>query len=620
MLYQNNSVKLQKIYKMDTLDKEVSLAQETADEVVGTNNDDGVANDGIESTPGGDGHISTVSFASQLGGDSNTPNGTLDQQSKLTTLDSDGDTESKVFAKPIKKAVKTDYNTEESHTLDQSSSNKREKKMKRLSSSVEHVDLEYSLGSLDSPPTSSYKRQIEPPSSTGSAKKKKISPVPPPSKSLSEALANPKFWQESASVSENNIASASFDVADEEGGSSPLSGAEDVEDGPLVGDNTAVCNRDVAQRRLSDEEKRSIGEAEDIMRAAALAAQAESPDNNGDDSNSKGKSAEKGTSEEDMNDFDRHVKSDTKDTGDDDLDSNVSSASSLVESYLAEEEYSRPLRPAPPSTPAASKDSLTPLPYQSSLVRGKLSTSKLMCSDDISVNDKSETSSPLKDIPPPPTYSSADEDDKTPPAGRKGNRSRLKQRYHTKKESNISPSGAATEPRRGGGGDHAGKPKPTTKSDFDKWDVGDRYQLKRMLGRGSYGEVAQAVDLKHQKEETQSPSKKTNSSTYVAVKKISKAFDSEVDAIRLYREMHILRKLKGHACVIRLLNIVQPRSSDLSQFNDLYLVFEYVDTDLYKLIMSPQYLTTEHIQTFLFQMLAGLKYIHSSSGKFDIMI
>ena len=607
---------------MDTQDKEVSLAQETADEmvVVGTNNnsDDGVANDD-ESMPKDGGHISTVTFASRLGGDSNTPNSSLDQP-KLTS-DSDGDTQSKVFAKPIKKTVKTDNSTEEKHTLDQSLSNKREMKMKRLSSSVEHVDLEYSLGSLDSPPTSSHKRQIEPPSSTGSVKKKRLSPVPPPSKSLSEALANPKFWQESASVSENNIASASFDVADEEGGSSPLSGAEeDIEDGPLVGDNTDVCNRNLAQRRLSDEEKRSIGEAEDIMRAAALAAQAETPDNIGGDSNSKGKTAEKGTSEEDMNDFDRHVKSDTKDTGDDDLDSNVSSASSLVESYLAEEEYSRPLPPAPPSTPAASKDSLTPLPYQSSLARGKLSTSKLMCSDDSLVNDKSETSSPLKDIPPPPAYSSADEDDKTPPAGGKGNRSRLKQRYHTKNESNISPSGAATEPRRGGGGDHAGKPKPTTKSDFDKWDVGDRYQLKRMLGRGSYGEVAQAVDLRHQKEETQSPSKKTDTSTYVAVKKISKAFDSEVDAIRLYREMHILRKLKGHACVIQLLNIVQPRSSDLSQFNDLYLVFEYVDTDLYKLIMSPQYLTTEHIQTFLFQMLVGLKYIHSSSGKFDIMI
>jgi serine/threonine protein kinase len=37
------------------------------------------------------------------------------------------------------------------------------------------------------------------------------------------------------------------------------------------------------------------------------------------------------------------------------------------------------------------------------------------------------------------------------------------------------------------------------------------------------------------------------------------------------------------------------------------------DTDLHKLILSPQYLTTAHIQTFLYQMLAGLKYIHSCS-------
>ena len=43
------------------------------------------------------------------------------------------------------------------------------------------------------------------------------------------------------------------------------------------------------------------------------------------------------------------------------------------------------------------------------------------------------------------------------------------------------------------------------------------------------------------------------------------------------------------------------------------LFYADVDTDLYKLIMSPQYLTTEHIQTFLYQMLIGLKYIHSFS-------
>jgi mitogen-activated protein kinase 1/3 len=38
-----------------------------------------------------------------------------------------------------------------------------------------------------------------------------------------------------------------------------------------------------------------------------------------------------------------------------------------------------------------------------------------------------------------------------------------------------------------------------------------------------------------------------------------------------------------------------------------------VDTDLHKLILSPQYLTEAHIKTFLHQLLLGLKYIHSAS-------
>lgn len=41
-------------------------------------------------------------------------------------------------------------------------------------------------------------------------------------------------------------------------------------------------------------------------------------------------------------------------------------------------------------------------------------------------------------------------------------------------------------------------------------------------------------------------------------------------------------------------------------------MFEYVDTDLYKLIASPQFLTDEHIKVFMYQMLNGLKYVHSA--------
>lgn len=43
-----------------------------------------------------------------------------------------------------------------------------------------------------------------------------------------------------------------------------------------------------------------------------------------------------------------------------------------------------------------------------------------------------------------------------------------------------------------------------------------------------------------------------------------------------------------------------------------FQVFEFVDTDLYKLIGSPQFLTDEHIKLFMYQLLVGLKYIHSA--------
>jgi hypothetical protein len=99
--------------------------------------------------------------------------------------------------------------------------------------------------------------------------------------------------------------------------------------------------------------------------------------------------------------------------------------------------------------------------------------------------------------------------------------------------------------------------------DFSDWAVGDRYELVRILGRGSYGEVAQAIDLHAPQPDA-----------FVAIKRIQSPFDQEVDAIRLYREMHILRRMRGHECIIQLLDVVPPPTDDLDDFHDLYLVFE----------------------------------------------
>jgi hypothetical protein len=129
--------------------------------------------------------------------------------------------------------------------------------------------------------------------------------------------------------------------------------------------------------------------------------------------------------------------------------------------------------------------------------------------------------------------------------------------------------------------------------DFSNWAVGDRYQLIRILGRGSYGEVAQAIDV------TKS-SLHGGEAHYVAIKRIQSPFEQQLDAVRLYREIHILRRMKQggedppsipsddtttdsvslhakrenrhHDCIIQLLDVVQP--SGIDDFNDLYLVFE----------------------------------------------
>jgi mitogen-activated protein kinase 1/3 len=53
-----------------------------------------------------------------------------------------------------------------------------------------------------------------------------------------------------------------------------------------------------------------------------------------------------------------------------------------------------------------------------------------------------------------------------------------------------------------------------------------------------------------------------------------------------------------------------PRSSNLT---DLYVVSELMDTDLHKVIRSPQPLSDQHVQYFLYQLLRGLKYIHTAN-------
>ena len=52
---------------------------------------------------------------------------------------------------------------------------------------------------------------------------------------------------------------------------------------------------------------------------------------------------------------------------------------------------------------------------------------------------------------------------------------------------------------------------------------------------------------------------------------------------------------------------------DEPNFNDIYIVTNLFETDLDRVIRSNQPLTEHHIQFFMYQILRGLKYIHSAN-------
>eukprot|EP00823_Brevimastigomonas_motovehiculus_P002709 TRINITY_DN162_c0_g1_i1.p1 TRINITY_DN162_c0_g1~~TRINITY_DN162_c0_g1_i1.p1 ORF type:complete len:604 (-),score=216.54 TRINITY_DN162_c0_g1_i1:371-2182(-) len=128
-----------------------------------------------------------------------------------------------------------------------------------------------------------------------------------------------------------------------------------------------------------------------------------------------------------------------------------------------------------------------------------------------------------------------------------------------------------------------------------KFTIDRRYSPLKPLGRGAYGVVCSAIDLVNDKK--------------LAIKKIPKAFEDLVDAKRIVREVKMLRHFR-HENIIGLYDLVDP---PLNQpFDDIYVIMDFMETDLHQIIYSKNELTDEHIQYFVYQMLRGLKYIHSA--------
>ena len=100
-----------------------------------------------------------------------------------------------------------------------------------------------------------------------------------------------------------------------------------------------------------------------------------------------------------------------------------------------------------------------------------------------------------------------------------------------------------------------------------------------------------------------------NNNKKVAIKRFSNVFEDLVDAKRILREIVLLRMLK-HENLVNIVELIQPKSE--KNFDEIYLVMEYCDSDLKKLFKSPIHLTEAHINTLLYYMLIALKYLHSA--------
>jgi len=116
----------------------------------------------------------------------------------------------------------------------------------------------------------------------------------------------------------------------------------------------------------------------------------------------------------------------------------------------------------------------------------------------------------------------------------------------------------------------------------------------RSVGAGAYGKVYLCNDQK--------------TGAQVAVKWIRDFAEDPIFGKRILREIRLLAALK-HENVLKLHDLPAVPDPD---FDDVYIVMPYMQSDLNKVIYSKTKLSQSHTQAFVCQILRGLKYLHSA--------
>lgn len=127
-----------------------------------------------------------------------------------------------------------------------------------------------------------------------------------------------------------------------------------------------------------------------------------------------------------------------------------------------------------------------------------------------------------------------------------------------------------------------------------RFEVLHRYTDLHALGSGAQGVCCSARD--------------TVEDRGVAIKKLSRPFQNITHAKRAFRELKLMR-LVNHINIIGLLDVFTPQKT-LEEFQDVYLVMELMDANLCQVIQME--LDHERISYLLYQMLCGIKHLHSA--------
>lgn len=122
----------------------------------------------------------------------------------------------------------------------------------------------------------------------------------------------------------------------------------------------------------------------------------------------------------------------------------------------------------------------------------------------------------------------------------------------------------------------------------------ENYENIEFLGEGSFAKVSKAKDLK--------------TGQFVAIKKLKKKYSTWQECVDL-REVKSLNKLKHNDNIIKLKEMIRTEEN-------LYLVFEYMEKNLYQLMVEKQNnsnlkkFNEIQIKFILFQTLQGISYMH----------